>query len=386
MLPSATRPPHGAARARAARFVAAALGVALAAAPAPAAAPPRNELGYRLAVPPWRFEFPRDHAAHPEFQTEWWYYTGHLRAGGRWFGFELTFFRVGLDPARRASRSAWAPHTLHFAHAALTDERGRRFRFDERAARPALGMAGADSARLRAWIGDWSAELLPDGRTHRLRAPARDFALALDLAPLKPPAAHGADGVSQKSAGEGRASHYYSLTRLAARGTVTVDGVEHAVEGTAWMDHEFGSSQLAPDLVGWDWFAVQLEDGRELMLYRLRREDGSDEPHSSGTLVARDGRATHLPREAFSIEATGAWTSPHSGATYPSGWRLRVPRAGLDLALEPTLADQELRTGGPAGVTYWEGAVRVTGAAAGAPARGRGYVELTGYAGRAPGF
>lgn len=347
---------------------------------------PRNDLGYRLAVSPWRFEFPRDHAAHPDFQTEWWYYTGHLRAGDRRFGFELTFFRVGLDRARRASPSAWAPHTVHFAHAALTDEHGRRFRFDERVARPALGMAGADSARYRTWIGDWSAGLIDDGRTHRLRAPAEDFGLALDLEPLKPPVAHGRDGVSRKSAGVGRASHYYSLTRLAARGTVRVDGREHAVEGEAWMDHEFGSSQMAPGLVGWDWFAVQLDDGRELMLYVLRREDGSPEPESAGTLVAGDGAGRSLPLGAFAIEPRGTWTSPHSGATYPAGWTLRVPGEGIELRLEPVLADQELRTGGIAGVTYWEGAVRVEGTAGGRPARGRGYVELTGYAGPAPGF
>lgn len=363
-----------------------ALPPALPATAAHAAGAPRNPLGYRHAVAPWRFEFPRDHASHPDFQTEWWYYTGRLESAGRAFGYELTFFRVGLDPARRASASAWAPHSILFAHFALTDIGGKRFRFDERIARPALGMAGADSVRFRVWLDDWSAALDPDGRTHRLRASAESFAVDLSLETRQPPAIHGEGGVSRKSSGIGEASHYYSMPRLATRGTLRVLGRTFEVRGETWMDHEFGSGRLAAGLVGWDWFGLQLDDGRSLMLYRLRRKDGGTEPVSSGTLIERDGRTRHLPLEAFETRATGSWKSPRTGAEYPSGWIVRVPSASLELEVTPAIQGQELVTGGAAGVIYWEGAVRVSGRANGRPLGGHGYVELTGYTGRTPGL
>lgn len=353
---------------------------------APAAAPAvlRDSAGYRMAVAPRAFRFPADHASHPDFRSEWWYYTGHLEARGRRFGYELTFFRVGVSRAWRASASRWAPHDLHFAHFALTDEAGRKFRFDERISRPALGLAGADSARYHVWVDGWSAELAPDGRTHRLRAAASEMAIALDLEPLKPPAIHGVGGVSRKAAGAGRASHYYSLTRLATRGSLVVGRDTLAVAGESWMDHEFGSGALEPGQRGWDWVSLQLETGEDLMLYVLRRADGSVEPASSGTWVGRGGATRHLPLEAFELRATGEWTSPRTRGVYPSGWTVRVPSLGLDVALSPVLADQEVAATRTGGVVYWEGAVEARGARAGAPVRGRGYVELTGYAGRRP--
>jgi predicted secreted hydrolase len=340
---------------------------------------------YRLALPPYHFRFPRDHASHPEFRTEWWYYTGHLRGRGRSFGYELTFFRVGLDRERESSRSAWAPHTVFFAHLALTDEDRRSFRFRERISRPALGMAGADTARYRVWIDDWSAALLDDGRTHRLAARDGDLALGLDLTPLKPPVIHGKDGVSQKSAMPGYASHYYSFTRLDTRGFVRVGRESLAVTGLSWMDHEFASRGLAPGHVGWDWFSVQLDDGRELMLYQLRFTNGGIEPLSSGTLVARDGSSRHLSRDEFIVGNMGKWTSRASGATYPRGWRVRVPSESLDLTLTPAVDDQELVARETGGIVYWEGSVRITGTARGRSATGVGYVEMTGYAGAVPG-
>ncbi len=360
------------------------------AATAPSPTPPPAR--YRDASEPYAFNFPRDHASHPEFRTEWWYYTGELSSGKRAFGFELTFFRVGIDRARESSRSAWAPHTLILAHAALTDETHRTFHYDELIERPALGLAGADTARYRVWAGDWSVGLGADGRTHLLRAAAKDFGLRLDLVPRKAPVLHGKNGVSRKGSGAGEASHYASITRLAARGAITVDGDTLPVSGEAWMDHEFSSSVLAPNQQGWDWFALRLADGRDLMLYSLRLAGGGIEPQSSGTLVAADGTTTHLTRDEFEIAALRQWKSPRSGATYPQGWRVRVPRHGIDLVIEPTVADQELVTRSTGGVTYWEGSVRVSGAEArvsGAEMRagvsGRGYVELTGYTGPPPG-
>lgn len=341
---------------------------------------------YRHAVPPYHFRFPRDHAAHPAFKTEWWYYTGHLQSRGRSFGYELTFFSAGIDPARKKSSSAWALHTLYFAHFAVTDEQGRRFRFHEQTSRPALRMAGARTDRFEVWVHDWSARLLPDGRTHRLRASAPGLGIEVDLIPQKPPVIHGKGGVSRKSAGIGRASHYYSLSRIQTTGTLTLDGRRFPVTGLSWMDHEFGSNQLASNQAGWDWYSIQLENGRELMLYVLRLKDGGTEPHSSGTIVYADGTWKHLPLSAFSIRAAGTWKSPKSGGIYPAGWTVRVPGEALELSVVPTVADQELITGGAAGVRYWEGSCRVTGRDRGKPTRGAGYVELTGYTGSAPGI
>jgi predicted secreted hydrolase len=369
----------GGARALAIAAAALALGAAI-------VVPGRGAAGFRYALPGYAFRFPRDHASHPDFQNEWWYYTGHLAAGARRFGYELTFFRVGIDAARTPSPSAWTRHTVLFAHLALTDEDRRVFRYEQRVSRPALGLAGADTARYRVWIEDWSAGLDPDGRTHRLAAAAESFGIALALVPEKPPVVHGENGVSRKASGVGRASHYVSLTRLATGGTLRIGGDTLAVTGVSWMDHEFGSNQLGPGQSGWDWFSIQLDDRGELMLYRLRHANGSIEPASSGTWIEPDGRAIHLPLAAFSIASHSTWTSAASGGTYPARWTVRVPGRDLVLDLEPTVADQELRFGGPAGVTYWEGSVRVTGRERGRPVTGVGYVELTGYAGRPIGF
>jgi predicted secreted hydrolase len=359
-----------------------------AAGPAPVAARPSAERlrdGYLLAVAPYRFRFPRDHASHPEYRTEWWYYTGRVAAEERRFGYELTFFRVGLDAAWRRSPSAWAPRDLLLAHLAVTDESRGRFRWSERAQRPALGLAGADTSRYHVWADDWSAALAPDGSTHQLQARTEGIALDLALAPLRPPVVHGKGGISVKAAGEGHATHYYSITRLATRGTLVVDGRSFPVTGVSWMDHEFGTHQLAPGQTGWDWFGLRLDDGRDLMLYRLRLKDGGVEPSSSGTLVERDGSAHSLPLDTWTLEETARWTSPQSGGHYPAGWHLRIPGAALDLAVRPTVPEQELITGGGTGVTYWEGSVIVAGTSRGRPVRGEGYVELTGYAGGPPG-
>lgn len=336
---------------------------------------------YKQAVPPYRFRFPRDHAAHPEYQTEWWYYTGHLQSGERRFGYELTFFQVGVNPWRKASKSAWALHTVYFAHFTITDENRRTFRFTEEITRPALGMAGAETERYHVWLHDWSAALLPDQRTHHLLADGPGFAIDLNLKSLKAPVIHGHRGVSQKSAGVGRASHYYSLTRMETRGTLTVDGETLPVTGLSWMDHEFGSNQLSEEQAGWDWFSLQFDDGRELMLYQLRLKNGGVEPYSSGTLVQADGTWKHLPLAAYEIRATGQWRSPKSGAVYPHGWKIKVPGEGIDLTVTPTVADQELVPEGVAAVRYWEGSVRVTGTATGV-----GYAELTGYSREIPRF
>ncbi len=340
--------------------------------------------GFRRATAPFAFRFPRDHGAHPDTRIEWWYTTGHLASGARRFGYELTFFRVGIDRSLESAASAWAPHTIYFAHLALTDEAGRRFRWAERIARPALGASGSDTSTWRVWVEDWSATPAGGNRT-RLTAHDAEFGIDLELEPAKPPAIHGTDGVSRKGAQPGETSHYYSLPRLGTRGFVRVGRDTLAVAGTSWMDHEFGSGELGPGVSGWDWFALQLDDGSDLMLYRLRRAAGGDDPASSGTWIDARGRTRHLARDAFGVVGTARWKSARTGAVYPARWRVRVPGEGLDVEVEPVLADQELATSSAAGIVYWEGRVRVRGTRRGRPVAGEGYVELTGYAGRPPG-
>jgi len=333
---------------------------------------------FRRALPGYEFRFPTDHAAHPDFRTEWWYYTGHLStAQGRTFGFELTFFRHALRRPDGTRRSRWALHTLYFAHFAVTDEAGRTFRFQEKVSRGSLGLAGAETSRYLVWVEDWSARL--EGQTQRLRAGREDMGLDLTLFPSKRPVIHGRNGVSQKAEGEGYASHYYSITRLAVSGSLAWQGQSYPVTGEAWMDHEFGSNQLKDYQVGWDWFSVQLDSGVELMLYLIRHRDGSIDPTSSGTLIRPDGGSEHLPLSAFHVGVLGSWRSKKSGVTYPSGWRVKVPGYEVDLTLTPTLADQELITQKSTLVNYWEGSVTISGTVAGKPLQGRGYVELTGY-------
>ncbi len=348
--------------------------------------------GFTIAAAPYSFSFPRDHYSHPGYQTEWWYYTGHVRAAdGRRFGYELTFFRVGVrpgDPGPRGGQSKWRGNELFPAHFALTDEQGKTFYHVERFAREALGMGRASSTALDVKADDWTlrGDPLPGKpEFERMVVHASDDGAAgvdaIDFVqvPEKPPAVHGLGGVSRKAGCASCASHYYSYTRLRTTGTLTFDGVPLRVDGISWMDHEFGSGELEANQAGWDWFSLQLDDGREIMLYLLRRKDGSVTPESSGSLVERDGSVRHLPRGAFTIRATGAWRSPHTGGLYPSGWRVSVPKAGVDVTLTPVLADQEL--GGTAvNVSYWEGAVDVRSADGAAPL-GVGYVELTGYAG-----
>ena len=342
----------------------------------------RTKDGFLLATAPYAFSFPRDHYAHDAYRTEWWYFTGHLRAAdGHRFGYELTFFRIGLapHPSRVAKgRSAWRAAQLYPAHFAITDETKKQFVYYETFARDALGQGYASQRRLDVRSNGWTltgtAQVRP---VMHLHARSGNDALDLVQVPEKPPAINGRDGISRKGSCVGCASHYYSFTRLATTGTLVRDGVRYAVHGLSWMDHEYGSDELQRGQVGWDWFSIQLADRREIMLYRLRQRNGRTTPQSSGSLIAPNGSVRYLPLSAFTIVPTGTWTSPHTHAVYPSGWRLRVQGVRGELILTPTLADQELAN--PGGTTYWEGAVRVTDARTGARL-GVGYVELTGYA------
>jgi predicted secreted hydrolase len=367
--------------------------------------------GFARALDPRPLSFPDDHGPHPDFRTEWWYYTGNLRTpAGRHFGFELTFFRVALAPATVADShtpspttgshipaapttaagshalassgddepraSAWATRQLLVAHFAVTDTTGKRFHATSRVSREALGLAGARARPFRVWVEDWSVEgEEPSALPMRLRAAEGDVALDLTLSATKPVVLQGDRGLSRKGAEPGNASYYYSLTRMPARGVVRVGGDSFDVVGLAWMDREWSTSALGPGLVGWDWFALQLEDGRDLMFYRLRGRDGSIDGFSAGSLVAADGSVRRLGAADVAIETLGHWTSPRSGVRYPGRWRLTLPSEHLEVELDPRLPDQELVVG----TRYWEGAVTVGGTTAGRPTTGQGYVELVGY-------
>lgn len=336
---------------------------------------------YKLALPGRKLSFPADHYSHPDFKTEWWYYTGHLdSASGKRYGYQVTFFRFGVRDRQRELKEPPFFTDLYLAHFALSDIGARKFIFRERIHRGIAGKAGAATDRYRVWNEDWNVE--GDDRNHAIQVNERGTQLRLWLKSLKAPALHGQNGHSQKGAGEGRASYYYSLTRMQTEGELTIDGKREKVRGFTWMDHEFGSNQLGDDQVGWDWFSIQLDNQSELMLYLMRRRDGSVDPNSSGTLVDGRGKTTHLALKDYRVEALQRWKSPKSGANYPIKWRVTVPGEGIDLEITPAFADQELITNRSTRVTYWEGAVGVKGIFKQSPVSGRGYVEMTGYAGK----
>ncbi len=337
---------------------------------------------WKIAEPGRTIALPADHASHPDYKIEWWYYTGNVDThDGRRFGFQVTFFRVGVDE-HPASASRWALRDLHMAHFAVSDIAAAKFHVFDRLQREGAGWAGAATDRLAVWNGDWLVRANDDG-SQQLHAEEKEKEVSLDLRLTNTSrwVAHGRDGYSQKGRAFGNASHYYSLPRLTTSGTIAIEGKRYDVSGLTWMDHEFGSSVLEADQIGWDWFGLQLEDGRDLMLYQMRRRDGSIDPFSSGTLIARDGTSVHLSREDYTLRVLETWRSPATNATYPIRWQVTIPAQRLAFEVRAAMRDQELNTPHSTGVTYWEGAVDVAGSAGDQPVRGRGYLELTGYNG-----
>lgn len=342
--------------------------------------------GWKRATAPEPMVFPRDHHAHPDYKTEWWYFTGNLEAGDLGpVGFQFTLFRQGiLPPAARVPDSAWAARDFGFGHAALSFLGRKEFFYEQMLERgsfgtaefPAAGDGKTGGPALLARVRTWRVDLLADGVFH-IRADFGDHAMDLLARPLVAPVLQGNNGHSQKAAGEGNASMYYSIPRLETTGSITRAGTKYQARGLSWLDREWASNQLGPDQVGWDWFAIQLDDGRDLMVYRMRLRDGGTDSHSHGSLREKDGTSRHLSLADFQIEPGRVWRSPATGGVYPVEWLLRVPSAGIDVRIHAAQDAQELAL---EPVSYYEGSIRATASPGSASPGGIGYMELTGYA------
>ncbi|MDG1896021.1 MAG: lipocalin-like domain-containing protein [Fuerstiella sp.] len=335
---------------------------------------------WTAALSPRAFAFPGDHASHEDYRIEWWYYTGNLEADdGSRFGYQLTFFRTGLNKEPN-NPSKWAVRDLYTAHFAISDLRGDQHYCFQRNSRSGIGRAGAEVQNYAVWNGDWKAWL--DGENHRLQAGESELRIDLTLSPEKPLVLHGERGLSQKGAMAGNASHYYSFTRLMTEGTIRIGGKNFKIKGRSWMDHEFSTSFLEPGQLGWDWLSIQLDNGIDLMLYRMRRDDGTTDPFSSGSLVRKDGQVKHLSVTDFRITPLRDWTSSATDATYPLDWKVEIPGLGYQLVITSAFDEQEMTTNDTTGINYWEGAIEIAGSSAEGSVTGRGYMELTGYAGQ----
>jgi predicted secreted hydrolase len=347
-----------------------------------------EEAGNYLSVTgPCNLEFPRDHGAHPGYRTEWWYYTGNLNSEtGDHYGFQLTIFRTQISPPGADKKwprhpSAWRTRQVYLAHAAVSDIAGKQHLQAEDVSRAVLGMAGVKIAgeNTLVFLKNWSAQIGSD--SHVLTVNTADFSYELNFKPAKTAVLHGDNGYSLKGSTPERASCYYSFTRLEGQGSITIGRNTVAVSGSAWMDHEFSTAPLEPDLTGWDWFSLQFSDQTEIMIYLLRKAGGELNPASSGTFVDPAGRARHLAESDFKLQVLDTWKSRQSKARYPSRWRMQIAPLSIDVTITSNLPDQEMRTLGSTGVTYWEGSVSIDGTKNRRPVKGEGYVELTGYAG-----
>jgi predicted secreted hydrolase len=339
---------------------------------------PAEEPPFSAAVPGRTFSFPQDHGKHPDFQTEWWYFTGNLRSkDNRAWGFQLTFFRRSFVALPSPRQSSWTIRDLYPAHFAITDLLTGQFFHTEVLTREGPGLASAAPDDLKVHVKDWSAQR--EENAILLKAQHNGYALDVRLVPAKPVVLHGKSGFSRKGNAEDQASYYYSFTRLNTQGTLTFQGKSHKVEGLAWMDHEFGSSILLEDQAGWDWFSLQLDDGTELMVFHLRKRDGTSE-RPFGTFVPQNGMPEDLDGRRIVMSPGQIWTSPHTAARYPLTWTVQVPDKDLSLEIATASQDQELTGQSAAGIAYWEGAVTVKGSRGSKPVEGRGYMELTGYA------
>ena len=326
------------------------------------------------------FRFPLDHGPHNNYATEWWYYTGNLTGeDGGAYGYQFTFFRSALAPGVTSRASEFAAQQIYMAHFAVTSGPARQHLSYDRFSRGAGGVAGASgSPRYEVWLDDWRAQEVGPGQMHLLAsAEGEDGPVSIDLTltETRPPLLHGDAGYSLKGPEIGNANHYYSLVRMETTGHLVFGGARVAASGLSWMDHEFGTSALSQDAVGWDWFAVTLENDVVLMFAEIRTKSGTSQDIFEGTLSFPDGRQLAISPDDFELTSTGQWTSPDSGTVYPSGWRVTFPQLDIELTIDPLIDDQEMDVA----FTYYEGATVVRGTMNGESVGGRGYVELTGY-------
>jgi predicted secreted hydrolase len=337
--------------------------------------------GWKLAELGYQFHFPQDYGPHPDYRTEWWYLTGNLQtADGKEFGYELTFFRYGYrSPEQRTPvKSRFVMDDVKFAHFTITDVQANRFHVAERTSRGAYGDAGFLSGSRLAWIDDWELDF---GQHFEAKAENNGCSIDLELGPEKQPVLQGQNGYSRKASSGEHASEYYSITRMHTQGILVIEGQKFQVCGLSWFDREWSTNQLAPNQAGWNWFGIHLDDGSDFMIYQMRMKDGAIDSSSNGKWIDRDGHTLDIGNGEFVLQPTRFWTTADKRATYPIGWRLKIEKLGLDAEIETPVEDQELNVG----VRYWEGCVRISGTRNQQPVKGKGYLELTGFAGGIPG-
>jgi len=340
---------------------------------------------WAVALPGWDYQFPGDHQSHPDFKTEWWYFTGNLDTeNGKRIGFQLVFFRQGITPpdAELPGTSPFITRNISLAHFALTDVSTGRFYYGQKLNRGAFRNAGFGEGDRLAWIEDWECRWDGDGFVISASLPG-GVSLDLQLTPAKAPIIHGKNGISQKSAGEGRASHYVTYPSLAAAGTLKMDGSQQVVTGQAWFDQEWATNQLDAHQTGWDWFSLQFDDDTQMMLFQIRTKEGGMDSFSHGTWIEADGSTRHISSDDFKLTPVAYWKSPQTGATYPIEWTIEVTALDAVFQITTPVRHQELVL---EPISYWEGAVDVKGMQNGIARHGRGYLEMTGYAGEVVGM
>jgi len=346
------------------------------------------DANFAKAIYSYDFQFPLDHASHEDFKTEWWYFTGNLEdEKGHSFGYQLTFFRNGLEPVLEGAEEAknlinnWQTKQIYMAHFAVTDITNKKFYSFEKFARKSLNQAGARLNPYKIWVKDWSAQVSSKAKPNEvfplvLRANDKNISLKLKLIPVKPVTLQGLEGLSQKSSGAGNASYYYSISKLLTKGKIQLGGDIYKVKGYSWFDREFSTSSLGDTLIGWDWFALQLSNNVEIMYYRLRDQSNkTDMVHSSGVIIDAEGEKHQFTAQDIIMENTEKYKSSFTNAEYPVSWDMEIPKINLKVKLKPALKEQEHQLSYP----YYEGAVQLAGHFADAEVTGKGYMELVGY-------
>lgn len=345
--------------------------------------------GFKRVLQAKEFQFPRDHLSHQDYQTEWWYFSGNLSTENkhnkarRSFAYQFTLFRFAMHP-NSTKRSPWRSNNIYMAHIALTDIDQEKIYQQERFSRDGPGLAGAemdDDGNIQIWLNNWQAKSLQSGQLLplELNITGKQFSLNLHLKTTKPMVLQGDSGFSQKSGQAGNASYYYSYTRLVTTGTISIGQSRYSVIGNSWLDREWSTSSLGDGQQGWDWFSVHLDDGSELMLYQMRKKDGTQDDFSSGTLVDVKGRSQTLSAQDFQILALEYWQSPVSAIRYPIKWQVLLPSHHLELNISAKVNQQEWAKKNGFSFNYWEGAVGVSGIKNQQPITGAGYLEMTGY-------